>query len=136
MAIPAEYPQQIMVTIMLVDDSSICNLLMKKVLSRLPIAIEIQDFTDPVVAFAQLPQLNPGLIFLDLNMPELDGWGFLEKMKEAGLTNRVIILSSSTSDRDRMRCDEFSNVLAYHTKPLTHSMVTALMSTLQIELLI
>lgn len=125
-----------MVKIMLVDDSSICNLLMKKVLTRLPLNINVHDFTDPVFALSQVPVQEPTLIFLDLNMPELDGWGFLEKMQEAGARNRVIILSSSTSEIDRMRCAAFPNVIAYHTKPLNHDMVTALMQTLQIELLL
>lgn len=121
--------------IMLVDDSSICNLLMKKALTRLPIDIEIHDFINPELALSQVPALNPRVIFLDLNMPELDGWGFLERMKETNLTNRVIILTSSTSELERRRCAEFMNVLAYRTKPLTHDMVNALLHTLQTEIL-
>lgn len=121
--------------IMLIDDSSICNLLMKKALGRLPIDIEIHDFTNPELAFSQVPALNPGVIFLDLNMPELDGWGFLERMKEMNLNNRVIILTSSTSELERRRCAEFVNVLAYRTKPLTHDMMNALLHTLQTEIL-
>lgn len=120
--------------IMLVDDNSICNLLMKKALTRLPIDIEIHDFINPELAFSQVPVLNPGVIFLDLNMPELDGWGFLERMKETNLTNRVIILTSSTSELERRRCAEFINVLAYRTKPLTKDMVNAFLHTLQTEI--
>lgn len=121
-------------TIMLVDDSSICNLLMKKALARLPVAIAIHDFVDPVLACSQVPALNPDLIFLDLNMPELDGWGFLGRMNETGQTNCVIILTSSTSELERMRCAEFGNVLAYHTKPLTQTMVNELLHTLRAHL--
>ena len=121
--------------IMLVDDSSICNLLMKKALTRLPIDIEVHDFINPVFAFSQLPVLNPDVIFLDLNMPELDGWGFLGRMKETNLTNRVIILTSSTSELERRRCAEFINVLAYRTKPLTQDMVNAFLHMLQTEVL-
>ncbi|WP_080240228.1 response regulator [Spirosoma rigui] len=121
-------------TIMLVDDSEICNLMMKKVLSRQPMPLKVYDFTEPVVAFSQLKQINPSVLFLDLNMPDLDGWGFLELMRDSGLTNRVIILTSSTSQLDRVRCAEFPNVVAYHTKPLSHDMVRSLMASLQPEL--
>jgi two-component system nitrate/nitrite response regulator NarL len=121
-------------TIMLVDDSEICNLMMKKVLDRQAMDLTIFDFTKPVLAFSQVKVLNPAVIFLDLNMPELDGWGFLELMREAGLTNRVIILTSSTSELDRLRCVEFTNVIAYHTKPLSRALVDTLMVSLQLEL--
>ncbi|MEZ0611763.1 response regulator [Fibrella sp. WM1] len=118
-------------TIMLVDDSSICNLIMRKVLSHLPITTDIRDFTDPVYAFSQLSALHPSLIFLDLNMPELDGWGFLERMRETGQRQPVIILTSSTSTIDRSRCDEFSNVLFYQNKPVTAAFVDVLSPLLQ-----
>lgn len=119
--------------ILLVDDSSICNLVMKKVLAQLPIDAEIHDFTDPVVALSQVPSLNPSLIFLDLNMPKLDGWEFLQTMKDTALTHRVIILTSSTSLLDRCRCAEFPNVLAYHNKPITKDTMTALLHLFQQE---
>ena len=81
-----------------------------------------------------MADLNPSVIFLDLNMPELDGWGFLQHMKATGLTNPVIILTSSTSALDQARCTEFANILAYHTKPLTKEVVGALLLTLQTDL--
>ncbi|WP_041259358.1 response regulator [Fibrella aestuarina] len=118
-------------TIMLVDDSSICNLIMRKGLSQLPISADIHDFTDPVYAFSQLTVLQPTLIFLDLNMPELDGWGFLERMRETDQHHRVIILTSSTSAIDRARCNEFSNILSYQTKPVTRSFLDSLPQFLQ-----
>jgi CheY-like chemotaxis protein len=116
---------------MLIDDSPICNLIMKKVLGRIPIDLDICDFTDPVMAFSQLSTINPKLIFLDLNMPDLDGWGFLAKMKETGQANEVIVLTSSTSVLDRERCTEFPNVLAYFTKPVTHDLVMNLLGRFQ-----
>lgn len=118
-------------SIMLVDDSSICNLIMRKVLARLPIPVTIHDFTDPQLALAQLPHLKPEVIFLDLNMPQMDGWGFLTRMNETGQIHRVIILTSSTSVLDRSRCAEFANVVAYYTKPLTLDMIHGLVPVLQ-----
>lgn len=118
-------------SIMLVDDSSICNLIMGKLLGRLPIPVTIHEFTDPYLALTQLPQLQPEVIFLDLNMPLLDGWGFLSRMKETDQTHRVIILTSSTSVLDRSRCGEFPNVIAYYTKPLALGMLDELLPILQ-----
>jgi two-component system nitrate/nitrite response regulator NarL len=117
-------------SIMLVDDSSICNLIMRKQLARLSMPVTIHDFTDPCLALTQLSQLKPTVVFLDLNMPQLDGWGFLGRMKETGQTHQVIILTSSTSMLDRSRCAEFPNVIAYHTKPLNFEMIHKLLSNL------
>jgi len=119
---------------MLVDDSSICNLMLRKVLGRLPFEMEMHDFTNPVQALEQVQRLNPAVIMLDLNMPELDGWGFLEQMKASGLTNKVVILTSSTSQIDRTRCANFKNVLAYHNKPLSADVVNQLSQAFSTEL--
>lgn len=119
---------------MLVDDSSICNLIMRKVLSQLLSNIDVQEFTDPLAAFSRVSDLNPSVIFLDLNMPGLDGWRFLEQMNRAGLTNRVVVLTSSTSMVDRSRCAEFPNILSYQTKPMTKDTLGALLRTFQTEL--
>lgn len=116
---------------MLVDDSHICNLIMRKWLEMLPFPVSIHAFTKPVEAFTQLATLDPVLLFLDLNMPELDGWQFLQRMRDAGRTNRVIILTSSTSTADYDRCADFANVLLYQTKPVTAAFVEAISPFLQ-----
>lgn len=116
---------------MLVDDSPFCNLIMQKTLARLPADLHINDFTNPLEALAQVPTLNPALIFLDLNMPELDGWGFLQRMRDTALTNQVIILTSSTSFVDRARAAEFTNVLSYQVKPPTKAFMDELLHLLQ-----
>lgn len=118
---------------MLVDDSSFCNLIMQKSLARLPIDLTVHDFTDPMQALAQVPTLNPTLILLDLNMPGLDGWGFLERMHTTYLTNRVIILTSSTSRFDQERSGAYANVLSYRTKPPTKAFMDDLLRLLQTE---
>lgn len=116
---------------MLVDDSFICNLIMRKWLELLPFPLAIHDFTDPVQAFSQLASLDPTLIFLDLNMPELDGWQFLQRMQDTAQANRVVILTSSTSAVDKARCADFTNVLLYQTKPVTAAFIEALPPLLQ-----
>lgn len=104
--------------IMLVDDKDISNFIMRKFIEiRLP-AIEIVEFTNPVEAFEQITTQNPDLIFLDLNMPELNGWQFLDKMKENQLRSKVAVLTSSTSQLDKDRAEQYGNVINFYIKPL------------------
>ncbi len=104
---------------MLVDDKDISNFIMRKFIEiRLPDTVSV-EYNNPLVAFDNIVKENPDLIFLDLNMPEMDGWQFLDRMKAESLTNKVAILTSSTSDLDMKRGQEYGNVVQFFVKPLT-----------------
>tara|TARA_R110002096_G_scaffold246452_1_gene438694 strand:- start:182 stop:565 length:384 start_codon:yes stop_codon:yes gene_type:complete len=105
--------------IMLVDDKDISNFIMRKFIEiRLPHVTAI-EYTNPTLAFDSIVDVNPDLIFLDLNMPDMDGWQFLDRMKAESLTNKVAILTSSTSELDMQRGAEYGNVVQFFVKPLT-----------------
>lgn len=105
--------------IMLVDDKEISNFIMRKFIEiRLPQTVSI-EYNNPLQAFNDIVKENPDLIFLDLNMPEMDGWQFLDRMKAESLTNKVAILTSSTSELDMKRGAEYGNVVQFFVKPLT-----------------
>jgi two-component system, NarL family, nitrate/nitrite response regulator NarL len=115
--------------IMIVDDVAICNLMVKKLFSLISTEYEVKDYLKPMDAFQAISSYNPDLIFLDLNMPVLDGWQFLEKMKAENLTNPVIILTSSISNLDRNKCIEYTNVLDYQIKPPSKERLEGLLKT-------
>lgn len=108
---------------MLIDDSDIANIIMKKLISFLSLNVDVFDYTNPDEAYEALQTINPDIVFLDLNMPWLDGWDFLEKMKKDNYTFKVIIITSSTSFLDKERCGEFSNVIDYFEKPVSKEQV-------------
>ena len=63
------------------------------------------------------------LILLDINMPGMDGWGFLDAIKTLKVPTpiSVVMVSSSIDKRDRHRAKEYSHVIDYIEKPLNSS---------------
>ena len=114
---------------MLVDDNMINNLIMKKIISNVDKQVNVRDFTLPEEAFNSLPEVNPTVIFLDLNMPVMNGWQFLNKMTEKQWNYQVYILTSSTSELDRIRSSNYPNVAGYLHKPLTKEALTSILQT-------
>jgi two-component system nitrate/nitrite response regulator NarL len=103
--------------VMLVDDKSISNFIMKKYFELKAPEHEVIDFTDPELAFSKLTEIEPDIIFLDLNMPRMDGWDFLKGMQEQQLDFKVAILTSSTSQEDLSDSGAYSNVINFFVKP-------------------
>ena len=104
--------------VMLVDDMEISNAILKKMLAISAADIQVFEFTNACIAFENIQTVMPDLIFLDINMPLLDGWEFLDKMIEHQLNHQVIILTSSVSFLEKRRAADYSNVVDYCNKPI------------------
>lgn len=65
----------------------------------------------------------PDVILLDLNMPGIDGWDFLDRynaLKDDMIKNiRIYIVSSSVDEKDKTRAQEYTTVHGFISKPLT-----------------
>ncbi|HEX8378373.1 MAG TPA: response regulator [Pedobacter sp.] len=74
----------------------------------------------------------PDIILLDLHMPVMDGWEFIEKFEEiySSLIKsvKIIILTSSTDQRDIQRSKQYSTVKGFYSKPLTVEMLSDISS--------
>lgn len=115
----------------LIDDDLITNLLNEKLIVK-KLAIEsIQKFTNPEAALEQLrasaisskENIFPDIIFLDINMPEMDGWKFLDELLSISQIDfnkcKVVMLSSSIDIADIQKSISYSVISKYITKPLT-----------------
>jgi CheY-like chemotaxis protein len=117
--------------IMLIDDSEIDNMVNKHILSKNNIAeniIVLSSATDALDYLNQNlgydnPLLIPKVILLDINMPIMNGFGFLlefEKMPTDFINNiEVVMLTSSVDPNDIRRSKEFNSVRNFISKPLS-----------------
>lgn len=80
-----------------------------------------QEALDTIIPLIESEERLPEVIFLDLNMPIMDGWEFLDEFgkisRERGI--RIYILSSSVDSRDIERAKKYDMVNGFIAKPLT-----------------
>jgi two-component system, NarL family, nitrate/nitrite response regulator NarL len=119
---------------LLIDDSDIDLFIQRRFL-------EVYDFSNQLISYKSasealnwLRNINgqdpPEVIFLDLNMPELDGFDFLESFnalpEKVISSTRIVVLTSSNSSQDRDLAFENKNVIQFITKPLKQSDIETL----------
>lgn len=115
--------------IVLVDDMDIFNFIMKKLITNIDPIYQVHDFTSGQKALDRLKELDPNVIFLDLHMPEIDGWKFLDYLQAHNLPYKVYILSSSTSELDRQRSTHYQNVITFLSKPVAADQLAQILQT-------
>ena len=114
--------------IMLVDDDEIFTYIIKKIIEESDIAEQINIFSNGRDAINYLSEvateesLLPKVIFLDLNMPLLDGWGFLDeyirlKPKLCKKIN-LYVITSYVSTYDHQKSKDYSDITDFIVKPL------------------
>ena len=124
--------------ILCVDDDPITLMLCKKVVERVGFAKEIITAKHGLEAIEYFDNLfeeskvndsivYPKLVLLDLNMPVLDGWGFLETYIRKEYDNlfsstKFIVLSSSVDPYDINRSKSYP-VIGFLSKPITKEML-------------
>lgn len=126
-------------TILCIDDDPITLMLCKKVISKTSFSKEIataKNGEEALKYFDTIKVTNSinktQLIFLDLNMPLMDGWGFLDNFgtsKYAEFHNTKIIILSSTIDPDDFeKSKKYPLVIDFLSKPISKEMLESLKS--------
>jgi len=117
--------------VMLVDDNDTDNFISKRIIEITKFAqrVEVKNSGKSALDYLRENQDKvedlPNLIFLDINMPIVDGFVFLYEFEKFNETIKdkckVIILSSSDNKRDIDKIVNNNHVIKFITKPLTET---------------
>ena len=96
-----------MLDIVLVDDDNVSTFVTEQYIRRsLSDPHRIHKFSSAVDALHQIVDINPKYLFLDLIMPQMNGWDFLDQIKDINLISEVYILSGSLDKSDIEKADK------------------------------
>ncbi|MCW2118888.1 response regulator [Flavobacterium sp. 7A] len=115
-------------SIWVVDDDPIYQIIMKKIIDKSDLFSTIVPFTNgkqAIDALKKALKLNnniPEIILLDIEMPVMDGWSFMEELKQINNSQKNAILiyisSSSIAVEDKEKAKDNKSILGYMSKPI------------------
>jgi CheY-like chemotaxis protein len=116
--------------IAIIDDDKIFHVLTRKILERATPSDRIIEFYDGqealdyIVKNSEAPDVLPDLIFLDIQMPFVDGWQFLDQYSHLKLPKKIIvyIVSSSISSLDHDKSQHYK-INGFIVKPFTRDKI-------------
>ncbi|GAB4125710.1 MAG: response regulator [Raineya sp.] len=106
-----------------IDDDKINNMVCESVIRKLHPNNSVISFLRAEDALSYLQNaanLKPDIILLDINMPEMDGWEFLEiYLKNNPHKAHIFVLSSSINQSDFDKAKQYPEVIDYIVKPFS-----------------
>jgi len=120
--------------ILLVDDDAEDNYFHQIVINEMNTTERVEVALDGMEALNFLKKENqtyPDIIFLDINMPKMNGWEFMEAYKELRADQKakavVVMLTTSENPEDKKKAGQFSEIIGFNSKPLTEEMLNGIL---------
>ena len=125
----------------IIDDDTIYQFTMKAILTKMACFKEIYIFNDGEEAIdylsshAQEPEKIPDLVLLDIDMPVLDGFQFMEQyeilLPKLKKTATIYMSSSSLDPKDIVKANKIENIKEYLIKPIEESKLAAMVKQIE-----
>ena len=113
--------------LLLIDDDEIATFINTSLLKKMKVCDEVKSANNGKEGLAILQEIHKGnsqcpqLIFLDINMPVMDGFEFIQAFKLLNIPNkeqiRIVVLTSSENPEDKNKMEQLG-IRYYITKPL------------------
>ncbi|MDH7448130.1 response regulator [Aquimarina sp. 2201CG14-23] len=118
---------------LLVDDSNSTNFFNKTIIQKTDCVEEVLIATNGSNAMEYLQSnIIPEVIFLDLNMPEMNGWEFLEQHNQLSPTDKnskiIVMIGAKLSEEEEKTLKSFPQVTEFREKMLTKEIVLDIVS--------
>jgi len=110
--------------VLIVDDDAVARLIVEQNLRINSHPMESESAENGRAALTNIQDgFTPDVILLDLNMPVMNGFEFMEHMAQHNLHIPVYIITSSGLNEDKDKCDKYGFVQGYFSKPFNQVQV-------------
>jgi len=115
--------------ICIIDDDKIYQFLLKKTIYIIRENISVHSYYNGEEAMQDFEQIDSScdIIFLDLNMPKMDGLEFMEAYQKlitfTKSSPKIYVATSSISENDKLKVASYEMIKGYLTKPITIEMI-------------
>jgi CheY-like chemotaxis protein len=126
--------------VLIIDDDEPTNFFTRMILEEMNCAEHIQTVQSGQEALEYLAKSegpgcdenlypSPDLVFLDINMPAMNGWEFLEEYRKMTVKHRIIMVMLTTSlfPEDKLKAEAMPEISDFENKPITEEKVKAVL---------
>ncbi|MEO1335442.1 MAG: response regulator, partial [Myxococcota bacterium] len=110
--------------VLVVDDDRINRMLLRRMVQKEGFKVDLAE--DGVEAVSLVQQNHYDLVFMDCEMPNMDGWEATRKIRETGSEQPIVAATAYVTPADRERCRD-AGMNGFLAKPLSVKMVKSLL---------